>query len=79
VLARILDVQPAVLLAEATGLSLEMIGRLERGARAYRAIVSVRMAGERRESLDRINRLLASASDRELERAARVLSALLRE
>lgn len=37
------------------------------------------MAGEQRELLDRINRLLASASDRELKRAARVLSALLRE
>lgn len=37
------------------------------------------MAGERRDLLDRINRLLTSASDRELERAARVLTALLRE
>jgi hypothetical protein len=37
------------------------------------------MAGERRELPGRINRLLTSASDRELERAARVLSALLRE
>jgi transcriptional regulator with XRE-family HTH domain len=57
VLARVLDVPPAVLF----------------GAE------SAAMAGERRELLDRINRLLASASDRELERAARVLSALLRE
>jgi transcriptional regulator with XRE-family HTH domain len=36
-------------------------------------------AGKRRDLLDRINRLLASASDPELERVARVLSALLRD
>jgi hypothetical protein len=37
------------------------------------------MEGKRRNLLDRIGQLLASASDRELERAARVLRALLRD
>jgi transcriptional regulator with XRE-family HTH domain len=37
------------------------------------------ITGERRELLDRINRLLASTSDVELRRAERVLAALLRD
>jgi hypothetical protein len=37
------------------------------------------IAGERREVLDRINKLLASSSDRELKRAERVLEALFRD
>jgi transcriptional regulator with XRE-family HTH domain len=85
-------------LAEASSLSLEMIGRLERGVAApsfdtievlagmldvppavlFGAEPAV-AAGKRRDLLDRINRLLASASDPELERVARVLSALLRD
>jgi len=35
--------------------------------------------GERREALDRINKAPASTSDRELKRAERVLTALLRD
>jgi transcriptional regulator with XRE-family HTH domain len=83
-------------LAEATDLSLEMIGRLERGLTApsfgtLAALVEAlqvaaaelfgaepsAISGERRELLDRINKLLASASDAELRRAERVLAALL--
>jgi hypothetical protein len=37
------------------------------------------ITGERRELLDRINKLLASSSDAELTRAERVLAALLRD
>jgi hypothetical protein len=37
------------------------------------------ITGERREVLDRINKLLASSSDRELKRAERVLAALFRD
>src|ERR1700738_1418753 len=37
------------------------------------------ITGERREVLDRISKLLASTSDRELKRAERVLAALLRD
>ena len=36
------------------------------------------ISGERRETLERINKLLASGSDAELKRAERVLGALLR-
>jgi transcriptional regulator with XRE-family HTH domain len=85
-------------LAEATDLSLEMIGRLERGLTApsfdtiAALVVALQIApaelfgaepsaitGERREILDLINKLLASASDAELRRAERVLSALFRD
>jgi transcriptional regulator with XRE-family HTH domain len=85
-------------LAEATDLSLEMIGRLERGLTApsfdtIAALVEAlqvtpavlfggepsTITGERREVLDRINKLLASTSDEELRRAERVLAALLRD
>jgi transcriptional regulator with XRE-family HTH domain len=84
-------------LAEAADLSLEMIGRLERGltapsletVAALAAALHVAPAvlfgaeptgisGERRETLERINKLLASGSDAELKRAERVLGALLR-
>ena len=83
-------------LAEVTGLSLEMVGRLERGiaapsfdtigalANALRVAPAVLFGaepsgieGERREALDRIKKLLASASDTEVQRAERVLAALL--
>jgi transcriptional regulator with XRE-family HTH domain len=83
-------------LAEATDLSIEMIGRLERGltapsletiaalAEALQVVPAVlfgaeptEMKGERREALERINKLLASSSDAELKRAERVLNALL--
>jgi hypothetical protein len=37
------------------------------------------ITGERREVLDRINKVLASISDRELKRAERVLTALVRD
>ncbi|MBV8591179.1 MAG: helix-turn-helix domain-containing protein, partial [Acetobacteraceae bacterium] len=85
-------------LAEATDLSLEMIGRLERGltAPSFDTIAAIADAlqvalaelfgaepsaitGERREILNRINKLLASASDPELRRAERVLTAMLRD
>jgi transcriptional regulator with XRE-family HTH domain len=85
-------------LAEATDLSLEMIGRLERGltapsldtiaalANALQVAPAVLfgaeptgITGKRRELLDRINTLLASSSDVELERVERVLAALLRD
>ena len=85
-------------LAEATDLSLEMIGRLERGltSPSFETVAALASAlqiapaelfggqpstitGERREVLDRINRALASTSDRELKRAERVLTALLRD
>ena len=85
-------------LAEATDLSLEMIGRLERGftAPSFETVAALATAlqvapavlfggepsaitGERREVLDRISKLLASTSDRELKRAERVLAALLRD
>ena len=85
-------------LAEATDLSLEMIGRLERGltAPSFETVAALATAlqvapavlfggepstitGERREVLDRINKALASISDRELKRAERVLTALLRD
>jgi transcriptional regulator with XRE-family HTH domain len=85
-------------LAEATDLSLEMIGRLERGltAPSFDTITALVKAlqiapvelfggepsaitGERREVLDRINKMLASSSDRELRRAERVLAAFLRD
>jgi transcriptional regulator with XRE-family HTH domain len=85
-------------LAEATDLSLEMIGRLERGITApsfetIEALASVLqiapaelfganptdIEGERRELLARINSLLASASDIEMRRAERVVSALIKE
>jgi transcriptional regulator with XRE-family HTH domain len=83
-------------LAEAADLSLEMIGRLERGlttpsfetiamlAAALQVAPAVlfgaeptSISGERREALERINKLLASSSDAELKRAERVLNALL--
>jgi transcriptional regulator with XRE-family HTH domain len=79
-------------------LSLEMIGRLERGlaapsfdtiaalAKAFQVAPAVLFGaeptgikGKRRESLDRIGKLLASTSDDELRRAERVLVALLRD
>ena len=85
-------------LTEATDLSLEMIGRLERGLTApsfdtIAALVDAlqvapselfggepsAITGERREILDRINKLLASTSDEKLGRAERVLAALLRD
>ena len=85
-------------LAEAADLSLEMIGRLERGltAPSFETVAALATAlqvapavlfggepstitGERREVLDRISKLLASTSDRELKRAERVLAALLRD
>jgi|SRR5208282_6109570 len=85
-------------LAEATDLSLEMIGRLERGltAPSFDTIAALAEAlqifpavlfggepseitGERRDILDRINKLIASTSDAELRRAERVLAALLRD
>jgi transcriptional regulator with XRE-family HTH domain len=85
-------------LAEATDLSLEMIGRLERGLTApsfdtITALVEAlqvapaelfggepsAITGERREILDRINKLLAASSDNELRRAERVLTALFRD
>jgi transcriptional regulator with XRE-family HTH domain len=85
-------------LAEATDLSLEMIGRLERGltAPSFDTIATLAKAlqvapaelfgaepsaitGERREVLDRINKLLASASYAELRRVQRVLAALLQD
>jgi transcriptional regulator with XRE-family HTH domain len=37
------------------------------------------ISGERRDILDRVNKLLASASDRELRQAERILTALLRD
>jgi transcriptional regulator with XRE-family HTH domain len=37
------------------------------------------ITGERREVLDRINKLLASASDKELARAERILAAFFRD
>jgi len=83
-------------LAGATDLSLEMIGRLERGltAPSFETIASLATAlqvtpavlfgaepsgitGQRREVLERINKLLASSSDAQLHRAERVLAALL--
>jgi len=85
-------------LAEATDLSLEMIGRLERGltAPSFETVAALATAlqvapaelfggepttitGERREVLDRINKALASISDRDLKRAERVLTALLQD
>jgi transcriptional regulator with XRE-family HTH domain len=82
-------------LAEVTDLSLEMVGRLERGitAPSFETIDTLASAlgvapavlfgaepsgieGERREALDRIKKLLASASDTEVQRAERVLAAL---
>jgi transcriptional regulator with XRE-family HTH domain len=85
-------------LAEATDLSLEMIGRLERGltAPSFETIAGLSsalriapaelfgaeptdMEGERREIMGRINHLLASASDAEVERAERVLNALIKD
>lgn len=83
-------------LAEATNLSLEMIGRLERGVTApsfetvaglsaslrvpVAALFGARetqIEGERGQLLERIDRLLVEAPDRELRRIERVLVALL--
>jgi transcriptional regulator with XRE-family HTH domain len=82
-------------LAEATDLSLEMIGRLERGlmAPSFETVAALATAlqvapavlfggepstitGERREVLDRINKALASTSDRELKRAKRAVASV---
>ena len=83
-------------LAETTELSLEMIGRLERGltAPSFETIAAIAAAlkvgpavlfgaeateieWKRREVLQRINKLLADTSEPELQRAERVLNALL--
>lgn len=83
-------------MADTTNLSLEMIGRLERGVTAPSFETIARLAealqvpvtalfgapetqieGERGHLLERIDRLLAQISDRELQRTERVLSALL--